>query len=76
MFSVSLKATLIKVEKEPNAVMYSIIPMQIEKAVYNGNIYQGYAVITVNSDSMVNVSIVCHAVICPPLMGMYHTMPS
>ena len=35
--------------------------MQIEKEDYKGNIYQGYAVITVNSDSMVNVSIVCYA---------------
>ena len=62
MFSVSLKAIVTKVEKEPNAIMHSIIPIQIEKADYKGNIYQGYAVITVNSDSMVNVSIVCHAV--------------
>ena len=76
MFSVSLKATLTKVEKEPNGVMYSIIPMQIEKADNKGNIYHGYAVITVNSDSMVIVFIVCHAITDSPLMGIYHTTPS
>jgi hypothetical protein len=76
MLCVSLTATITKVEKEPNGVVYSIIPIQIEKAVYIGNICQGYAVITVNSDSMVIVSMVCHAVTDSLLMGMYHTMPS
>ena len=75
MFCVSLTATVRKDEKEPKGVVYSIIPMQIEKADYKGNIYQGYAVITVNSGSMVIVSIVRYAVTDSPLMGICHTMP-
>lgn len=72
----NLNATHKKVEKEPNAIVYSIIPMQIEKADYKGNIYLCYANSITNSDSVANECIVRYAVKDSPLMGMYHTMPS
>lgn len=72
----NLNAIHKKVEKEPNAVIYSIIPMQIEKADCKGNIYLCYAVVTVNSDRVVNECIVRYAVTDSPLMGMYHSKPS
>ena len=72
----NLNATHKKVEKEPKAVIYSIIPMQNKKAVCKGNIYLCYAVVTVNSDSVVNECIIRYAIADSPLMGMYHTKPS